>query len=490
MPKTKIQSLSLALLVFLCLQAQVQSSFDLHSLRSNMTNLQATTWGDIEFKQDSYGVYVEADLIYNPSFSSNRSDFTNLLTNMTEAAGTAKMMLSLVNSESMVATDCSYFSYYDCSEYSDCKEYDTKKSFDFPWFSANTKIAQGEIYLDYIYWVLSPADLYIAYSCINDGTVIGSERYGVIGLGTGGNPGSDFYEKLFSIYIASDLSKGKLLFKNAAANYAKSTEAVYTLYANSTWQVPTNSGHIKVRDSAIDFHGNIMFDINTDVALGIPYFTYIYVLSYLNEVSGLNCDGTNYYRPICTYNGKIKDLPDVIINFNKNLLKVPSDLYASVISEGSSFYLNFKATHPSLTGKSFVTDSFSNSLILGTRFMSYYFPVFDATSGFNMIYLYPSGSLPPEPNNWWIFAVIAGAILIIMVVVGCYIKKKRDLSAENNNTISVAADNNTTNVVYNTVYQAPLIENQQRNDPDAYNAQQSQGIQGIYPTFNNNYQSN
>jgi len=375
---------------------------------------------------------------------------------------------------------------------SDCKEYDTKKSFDFPWFSAYTKIAEGEIYLDYIYWVLSPADLYIAYSCSNDGTMIGSNRYGVIGLGTGGNPGSDFYEKLFSIYIAPNLTTGNLLFKNAAAKYANSTEALYTLYANSSWQVPTNSAQIKVRDSAIAFHGNIMFDINTDVVLGIPYSTYIYVLSYLNEVAGLNCVGVNYYRPTCTYNGKIEDLPDVIILFNKISLKIPSDLYASIITEGSSFYLNFKATDPTLTGKSYVTQNFSNSIILGTRFMSYYFTVFDATSGFNMIYLYRTGNVTPKSNNWWIFAVIGGVILILAVV-GCYLKKK------SNNTVvkdDAAATHNTTNVVYNNGYQAPpLIETQQgNNDPNTYgnypgyNAQKSQGIQGIYPTFDNGYQ--
>jgi len=509
MSKHKSISLSLVLLAFLCFQAQAFNPFDAHSFRKTILNAYATDSGVVELRKESPGdstFYVEADLSYYPFSSSNHSNSsTEVSVNGTKAAGTVRMMVSIANSETMVATNCFSFSNYDCSQYSGCSKYSTTRSIDFPSFTANTFIAQSKMYLDYTHWSLASSNyLYIAYSCSNDGkTSVGTYRYGVIGLGTTGNSGDDFtFSKVFSIYLGSDLSTGKLVFKNDAAAYAKSSNAALTLYANSNWQVSLSGATIQIPGYTVYFgNGNLMFDINSN-DIGLPYMVYVeFVKNFAKSIGG-PC-GSDMYWPKCYFPGKPQDLPDINLVFGTYNLTIPAKIYAGITSEESTqtiFYLNVKATSPSLTGISYVTPSFQNSLILGQNFMRYYYTVFDASSGYNIVSLYRSiNSEDPNSYYWLIFGVLGAFVLVGLC---CYCCKNKKGAANQKDNINTVAVNNTSDVVYNnnnTGYQAPppQIYNQSGPGnylPNGYNhyggndAQEAQGIQGIYPTFNNGYQ--
>jgi len=397
------------------------------------------------------------------------------------------MMISIPNEETMVAESCGYFSYYDCSQYSNCYKYSWSQAIDYPTFTAQTTVARGDMYLDYSYWSLSSAYLYIANSCQYSQSLLGYGRSGVLGLGTGGSAGSDFsLYKIFSININPDLNGGTLLFKNDASNVAGTSSYKYSFYSNSTWQIQVYSGYLKVSYGAVGFSGNVAFDVNSD-AIGIPYNMYRSFISYFTSYSYTYCTSENY-RPTCTfYSGhNFETLPDIIINLDGIDLKIPYQIYASQISDGS-FYLNLKAISSSLTGTSYVTPSFQNSIILDAHFMSYYYTVFDASSGYNYIYLYQN-SIYPYVFSWWP-RVVAGAVLIAVILCCCCCSKKKRIP---NSTVTTAQINNTTDIQNTT--QAPLIYNQQvpvvptyTYDVNSYNYA-GYNAQPQYPGYNAGYQ--
>jgi len=367
-------------------------------------------------------------------------------------------MVSIPNTETMVSAYCLSFNYYDCNRYN-CYNYGWTNQIDYPTFTANVQYARSYVYLDYTYWGLNSAYLYIAQSCTGGGSATGSNRYGVIGLGTDASTKSDFtYEAIFSVLIDSDLNAGKLLIKEDASKYAQVSSPLISLSANSTWQVQAYSGYIQVGYSSASFYGNVMFDFNSD-AIGLPANLYGSVTSYFGSLSDIYCYSGYTYRPYCYTTKQLKDLPDITLSINSDQIKIPSQIYATLSSDSGSyryFYLNFKATSPAYSGKNYVTPSFANSVILDANFMSYYYTVFDATSGYNYIYLYPSINAPFQPNlAKWIGIGAAGSLFLVLLCCCCCCKKKKTVD---NSTTVAAPLNNTT---FNNTTQTPIVYNQQ-----------------------------
>jgi len=325
------------------------------------------------------GFYVEADLAYDPPTSSNN---------------TVKMMLSISNEETMVAINCLNFTSYNCSQYSNCSQSESKTLINFPSFSTYAQNGHADMYLDYNYWSFasSISSFSFAQGCQTSDSNVGNDRYGVIGLGAGFQSKYNFLSsKVFSFYVESDLSAGKLLFENDATTYAESSEPVLVLSANSTWQTL-----IKNEEGSGD--GNLAFDINSD-AIAFPDVAYQTLVMYL-QYFGIQCESASY-RPICNSAQKIQDLPDLSISINESDLDIPHQIYATAINEtesGSSFYLNFRGTDPNLFDKSYVTPAFQNSIILDSHFMSYYYTVFDFSTGENLVYLYKSKNAASHLN--------------------------------------------------------------------------------------------
>ena len=133
-----------------------------------------------------------------------------------------------------------------------------------------------------------------------------------------------------------------------------------------------------------------------------------------------------------------------------------------------------------MKGKSYITPSFQNSVILGTYFMKHYEIVFDASSssGSNIIYLYDAKRVDPSSNNNWMFFVVGGIFLVLICC--CCANNRRK-----------TVNNGVTAVLVNTTTQAPLIINQQGVYPNTFGGYVNNGSQQpqvVYPTYNTGYQ--
>jgi len=399
-------------------------------------NAHATSSGVIDIKKDEYGTfYVEVDLVDTQTGIPDPKP--------------ANMMISLSNGDSMLVKECLSFIYYDCAKYH-CNEYSGETTVDYPSFTAIVEAAGGYIYLDPKHWALTDSYWYLAQSCQSQDldSRIGLNRYGVLGLGTR-DPSNFKSSKMFSVNIASDLTKGTLSFKNDA----QSSQPLFILSANSAWKSSFERGYIELPDYAIAMdNGNLVFDINSD-AIGLPYNIYTLFIKYFTMTPGVRCDSEeSKYRPICYFTGKIHDLPKVTISYNDNSgkLNIPSKIYASQIKDGgsggeSSFYLNFKGTDPSFSGKSYVTPAFQSSFILDANFMSYYYTVFDFTTGNNIISIYPFRNTeePDDNNTLWI--VIGCIAVIVLACLGYYMFTKKKKSSNNDPLIGNQAQDSGAN---------------------------------------------
>jgi hypothetical protein len=493
MSRSNILLFSLAFLAFFCSQSMAFPNL----LRNTIMNAHATSSGIIDLQKDYYGqFYVEADFSYywgasNSSKGSNSTNSTAGNSTVNGTTGSGRMMISTVNTDTMVAYSCLNFYYYDCSS-SSCTKLSYTKSIDYPTFSANVQYAQSSMYLDYNYWSLSNSNyLYIANSCSSSGSNIGSNTYGVLGLGTGNGGSSNFgYSPIFSIYINSGMTGGKLLFKSDTSSYASSSNYVQSFYANSTWQISASSSYLYVGSYSVSMSSaNVMFDMNSN-AIGLPQTYYNNFLTYFGYQANVYCYSGYNSRPYCYYRGDLKNLPDITLSISGSKITIPSAIYATYSSSSSSytyFYLNFKATSPYLSGVNYVSPSFANSIILDANFMSYYYVVFDAQYGSNYIYLYPSiNRTGSNPAGW----VAGGAVLAILFIsiCCCCAKKKRGVVSTavataaplNNNTF-----NNTTQVVYTQPGVVTTVPNysydaNQYNYP-GYSAQPQGGVYQPYP---------
>lgn len=469
--------LSLAFLALLCLQAQAFPLLESNFLRKEpLMNAIATSSGVIDLKKESNSsatFYVEADLS-NLSSSSEKN-----------SSDTVKMMISLVNHETMVAENCLGFSSYDCSKHN-CRRQGSTKTISFPWFNATAEASQSELYLDYKYWSLSSAPLYIAKSCPTSDSLtrVGSGFSGVLGFGTGFGVVDSFTAgPIFSIFIEPDLSAGKLLFKKDTSRYAQPSSSPITMYSSSGWDF--NAGRIIVDYKSI-YVSSCIFDINSD-AIGIPESDYKEFLNaFASPISGIWCKGDTY-RPYCYTLKDPKDLPKILISPSYNQqVPIPPEIYMTMDKDTGVykyFYLNFKATSPSLTGPSYVPPSLKYNVILDANFMSYYYTVFDSLGDRNMIYIYPSINAPASttprnpnsvsPNS----AVWMCALLMLSVCVCCYCCSKRKSQGAEKKTLV----NETTEDFYITPQNEGRVGSE--NNASPYKSGQSQQSRGIYPAY-------
>jgi len=486
MPQTSTFFFIFVLFVCLCFQSKAFPLFEGKSLRNTLINAHAESSGIIKLQKDSDNTfYVEADLC-SPLGCHNSSNSSNS-TAPSDQYDTVKMMISIANDETLVAENCLDFDSYNCSTH-DCHKLPYACTVDFPSFHANVTYAKSHVYLDSTYWVLESAYLYIAQSCYTEATSlgIGSGKSGVLGLGTGSGAKDDFRSSpKFSIFINSDLTAGELLFKEDPASFAQSSKPLYTLNANSTWQIPTRGGSIQIESSSVDLNGNIMFDINSD-AIGLPKSVYDLFLSDFRSIDSVSCEIDSNYKPSCSTSKQLKDLPEIILSFNVYNIKIPSQIYASLQNDtGSDIYfkLNFKATSPNLTDNSYVSQNFKDSLILDANFMSYYYTVFDASNSSNMIYLYPSINAPSQNNLIkWIGGGVGGVFLLVGIC--CCVKKKKS-TVENKSTVNNTTADNNQQGINNSIFGSSHF-----NYPGYYDPAQLQGVyhqlpQGYAPPMNN-----
>ncbi len=405
-------------LLFVCLQSQAYSLPFLSNPPTETPTINAIqNSGEIALKKDSQGFYVDTDLLYSPINPPGPLPDP-------QPRDTVKMTISLSNDQTIAASNCLNFTDYNSSRYNWRYNF-WETSVSYPNFLSRHAIAGfAYVYLDYKYWGMSNGILLIASlnSCeTRDNTsAISLDRYGVLGFGTKDRGAQNFKTSKkanFSVFIQPDLSSGKIIFTNDTANYTISPEPIHKWTSNANWRLNIPRGHVIVKNYSADFnYGEAIFDVNSD-AIGLPSDLFKWFMSNLALVPEISCSD-DLYKPDCKTNGSLSDLPDITLAFNDTKIRIPSKIYASPNGD-KKFKLNLKATSPDLSGPSFVTLEFKDSIILGAPFMSYYFTVFDASSGANVISLYPTVR---EISYKW---VMIGAVgLVLLVLIAYCIKRK------------------------------------------------------------------
>ena len=410
--------------------------------------------GDIDIKRDPYGFYVEADFGYNTIYGPQPEPEPNPM-----PYGSGKMMISLSNSETTATSTCLNFSDYNYTGYNWAYNM-WETTISYPNFLAPSLAGYSFIYLDRKYWGITRTKVFLtklnACQTGANASLIGSDRDGVLGLGSDKTQDNFWVSKNFSVYIKPDLSAGKLLFMNNTSNYTASLEPVHKLTADVNWRLLSPSGSIGIKNYSAAFENrNVIFDIHSD-AIGLPSDLFTLFLSYFVQIPGISCS-SDLYKPDCNTTGSAQDLPDITLSVNSTQIKIPSIVYAAPNDTNSSFFkLNLKATSPDLSGFSYVTPAFKDSIILDAHFMSNYFTVFGFATGSNVITLYPAatdnkGDNPDDPTRWMI--IIGAAVVIFLVIIGCCVKRK------------IAATKLTANIVKEEPYAYNYTSYNQRINP-------------------------
>jgi len=385
--------------------------------------------GEIQIQRDPDGLFINVDLADSSPMAND----------------TVKMILSLSDSGVLLVDSCLNFNQYPCGYYH-CSEFTTfYKTDNYLNFNASTIQASAAVSLDSEYWELQePAS--VARSCAtNSSKYLGTGRYGILGLGTEGSSASNFLKQpLFSVYMYSDFQGGVLKFANDHLKYANGS-LLGSLPAYENWTVPIFGGMMISHPifSNPGFQGNLVFDINADV-LGMPLDLFnkvMYFMALCQWPTYVVCSNDTY-QPTCNYTGYVKNLPDITLSTGDLgvRFKIPVDLYLKDFKSREDFVnsvtLNFKALDPSLSGESYVTPEYANTIIMDGRSMSKYYFIFDATSGSNNIQVYPANPnathskpkpqpTPKDPNHKWLYIAGAGMIFVVIITVCCILISRR-----------------------------------------------------------------
>lgn len=419
-----------AFLCFLLALSSLQGT-TLATLTSNPAKFRrlydaVTDQGQIVLQKDSVGFFVNVDFAYNPDDASD-----------SEAADPdiGAMSIALYTSETILSESCLQFSDYNCTEF-ECYAYTQRAKVYLPYFVAEGHLATSSVYLDYNYWYLEN-EAVIATTCTqNTYSPYGSDRYGILGLGQNTTQSNFIDSTLFSITLERDASSGTLLFESNS-NITESSTFVATLTASANWHIDASDATITIDDTETSFSGKIIFDLDA-TEIGFPSSLYQSIIDNFQsanpEVGGCTSET---YQPSCGYNGKIKDLKTITLTVQGQNIDIPSTVYVQGYTDGETdidgtITLNFRSLDPTYTDYSYVTETYSNYIILDQNFLSYYYAEFsgsfeDYTVTLQTIYSNDDGD---SGCPTWVYIVggVGGFFVLSLFtccICGC-IKRRRD----------------------------------------------------------------
>ena len=421
---------------------------------------------EIPIHKDLDGYYVNANLA-DPATSTSQD--------------TVKMMLGLSSSDVLlIQQDCLGFKQYDCPHYH-CNEIpEAQQTVNYPDFTAETiQASSAYVSLDNANWELKGRAL-LATSCStgrnddydddndddDDDDLKGTNRYGIIGLGTQGTSKDNFIKnKTFSISFTSDFKSGVLKFSKDDRYYFQKR----TLKANANWVSPLK-GFLVVNEFWQNFRANIAFDINAET-IGFPPKLFKMIVKQIEKSqrkNNMTCTNDTY-QPTCNFTGFISDLSDIrLVGPYPCTIGIEPEAY---VKNATDVYvinitLNIQALNSSSSsGRSFVTSDYENTIILNARAMSPYYIVFNASGPTNTIDLYDASTIRdtgnstsnntnpnPEPNQGKSSKgpLLAGLIILISIAASCIIIKKcnnNGKTAATQGQAPVISVNNSTKIV-------------------------------------------
>ena len=350
---------------------------------------------------------------------------------------TANMMLALYSSKSMLSSDCLGMVPYDIAAHNATLT-NSSWSLLLMNFKADGNFIDTSLWLDRQHWSLNANAIY-ADTCsslkisYNDTDILG-----VIGLGFADGSSSNYLQgqPLFSIYINRSLQTGELLFKEDSSK-KDGLDTITTLSSDNNWRVP-NTNSILIGDITLPFNVTANYELNFDInsdAIGIPDDLYLTFINYIMlNTNQLRCSNSTY-QPVCTYTGKLSDLPVLTFVFADASLPVPPEVYVANNQDltgdiDGEITLYLKSVSVSQGGSNHVTSLYVDNFIMDAHVLSYYYTVFsgDVNQRTGNITLFKAvqTNTPNQPNQsyWWIWLLII-LFMLIAFALYLYIAKKR-----------------------------------------------------------------
>lgn len=211
----------------------------------------------------------------------------------------------------------------------------------------------------------------------------------------------------FSIYVSKDGTEGQFLFKEES-KYRIPNTIVHTLEADSNWRSKFSKTITVGGCKPIPVNADIVFDFNSDI-IGFPTDVFRDVIQSLRESNNVQCSD-QLERPTCRYEGKIEELPTI---FFEGSLAIPHWVYVDDkhYEETGMITLNLKE------------EKDQSLIVLGRQLMSYYYTVFQRSSGQNQITLYTAN----HENNMWLYILFgfSGLALIVGVIYWRYTRENK-----------------------------------------------------------------
>ena len=357
-----------------------------------LVNSYATDTGVIPIK-DYYGVYtVQVD----------QTNHANSANDPSYGRDTIDMMLALYTPISIFTGTCLNFTNL-LADNPISGNWDSTNSLELLNFRLGGAPMTLNANLDYTYWsIKDTTNCYFATNsnCHSNAFLYGIDTAGLIGMGN--RLSTNFLAtNIFSIYLASDSSGGKLIFATDFS-YAESETPMYVLNTNDNWIV-SNIVNISMQSVSSNnkstipmnnFAYMLLFDINTDI-ISFPLATYTQIIQFLKPyVIGI----TDINAPMGTNITSIENFPAITIWGPSNqAINITPQQYVEPVSYGNrpdQVVLNLRGCDPYQYGVSYVTGAYRYAIVIGSKYMKNFYTVFDGSVP--QVRLYPV-KIPDPP---------------------------------------------------------------------------------------------
>jgi hypothetical protein len=342
------------------------------------------------------------------------------------------MAISLFNSHVFVSNCPSVFKYFNCSEFPDSCVPFPRVSYgaDYPFFSVwgyriLLNMSLGN------YGRGNKVKAFYPSVCtrnpFGENDVVGSVGFS---LNESNYFNFDTENSRFSVYLKRDESDGELLFGDDS-DLRTEDPPLRMMGVTKNWELLIEE--VYLLDSQFQFSGKAIFDINSDF-IGLPTIVYDKLIGDLKQRFNFVCD-PQILQPNCSYTRDLSSLPSLIIMpaLGSNPVVIPPSLYLNKL-DNNLYQILFVSltTNPIFGHQMFVTETYSNDIVLGAPFFRHYYTVFNYVDPKNPeidFYFYSKSAEEDSGiSAWGIVGIVLGALLIIGIIVGSVyaFRKSRD----------------------------------------------------------------
>jgi len=336
-----------------------------------------------------------------------------------------KLALALYTSYSFLASDaCNpVFVPYKCTE-EKCKTDSSRNvSLITPYFSVNGNYWPVDIVLHNkmgkaLWQNYQGQNVILAEQCkigFNDKTV-----NGILGFGASYDAVKNFKSDIFSIYLNQNLTSGELIFGIDQDKFIKDSCQKYR--STGDWELPVRA--VSIAGNNFNIQVTAIFDLYANSII-IPEKIYDFIITNFENIEIL-CNDFKFGH-LCTYEGDILDLPDIIIITNDNgKITIPPYVYFSstpnsiqhefLLIKGSSSISEYgsKLLVPEYTG---------NTIIFGVNFMRHFYTIFHVSEDTPTVEICLSSHNDSFDLSILFWIVGIGIGFFVLLILCCYLRR-------------------------------------------------------------------